>query len=346
MVFVTAIVSSFGCSTAYLLSESSEESDRNTSRNNNNFYQQPVLTDDIIAIAHPDAALSKTMGQPNVVAFLGKMNSYVLFKGGDELEYVSQLHLDGTNMDVDAISHNLYLKDKQVWGDLVLTYGYEKEITVEEQTELEEAGFNAEYLDKTKIYRKKIKIEGVIYPAFNLSDEQRSKLTTSRPFLLFNPRDAKPPLTTPTPTFTAETLLVLPITIAEDVVLAPIELGVGVSVLMIGAAEKLKTSNGAASHDSACGNPPALSAPNAEALMRAKNCMACHSISQQAVGPSFMNIAKRYQSDSNALTTLEQSILVGSKDVWGRLPMPAMSNVSREEACVLATWILSLEKIS
>jgi hypothetical protein len=185
--FVTAIAVSMGCAT---MAASSIVNSGDSS-----FYDKPVLSDEIIAIGRLDAALAKEMEQENVVAFIGLKNAYLLHKGGAELEQISLLKLDGKRMDIDAVrSYKLYRKDKQVWGELILTYGGGAVVSVEEQAELAKGGFTAIKGVRNNQYQMKVGIEGMIYPAIKLSDQQMSKLTTRRAFNLYNPRDVKPPV--------------------------------------------------------------------------------------------------------------------------------------------------------
>ncbi len=220
---ISLIAGSLGCATLAATSQLSNHGD---------FYAKPILSDEIVALGRPDASLVKAMKQDNVIAFVGKKNTYMLYKGGDELEQISLLKLDGRRMDIDAIrSHNLYLKDKQLWGELILTYGGGNEITSSEKSELERAGFNVIKGVKSNLYQKKITIEGVLYPAIKLSESQMAQLTNSRAFNLYNPSDAKPPAN-------VGAALMIPIAIGVDVVLAPVYLGIGAVVLVASVVQK------------------------------------------------------------------------------------------------------------
>jgi hypothetical protein len=223
LVLATGVAGSMGCATmAASAAVSGGDSD---------FYYKPVLSDEIVAIGRPDTALAKEMGQDHAVAFIGLRNTYMLHKGGDELERISQLKLEGKRMDIDTVrSYKLYLKDKQVWGELVLTYGGGKPIAAAELAELENGGFTQVPRSYGPIYQKKVNIEGVVYPAIKLSDEQISKLGAHRAFNLYNPRDAKPPV--------LGKILKAPLIavgVAADIALAPVYLGVG-AIVLVGAA--------------------------------------------------------------------------------------------------------------
>ena len=76
------------------------------------------------------------------------------------------------------------------------------------------------------------------------------------------------------------------------------------------------------------------------ALMKAKNCTACHSMDKKLIGPSYKDVATKYAGDRNAVEKLAKKIREGSVGTWGQIPMPANPQVSAEEGTRLATWIL------
>ena len=78
-----------------------------------------------------------------------------------------------------------------------------------------------------------------------------------------------------------------------------------------------------------------------EALAKAKNCLACHTVASKLVGPSYKEIAAKYSAKD--VDTLADCIKKGSKGKWGAVPMPPNRRVSDEEAKKLAAWILGLK---
>ena len=78
-----------------------------------------------------------------------------------------------------------------------------------------------------------------------------------------------------------------------------------------------------------------------EALAKAKNCMACHSVANKVVGPAYKDVAKKYAGDKTAADKLAAKIMKGGSGVWGAVPMPANPQVSDAEAKKLAAWVLS-----
>lgn len=213
------------------------------------FYNHPVLSDEIVAIGRPNAALLKQMELSNTIAFIGKENTYMLYLGGEELEQISKLKLDAKRMSV-ASAQSLYLKDKQIWGELELYYNsnsgsyvehsnnlatfkyYDKKvISAEEMAELKLGGFSPDQRpDKKGYFRTSVRIEGVVYPAIKIPDEKISKLKVQRRFELYNPREASPPIL-------GKVLKVSVVAtgIAVDIMLAPVYLGLG-AVVVLGAA--------------------------------------------------------------------------------------------------------------
>lgn len=76
-------------------------------------------------------------------------------------------------------------------------------------------------------------------------------------------------------------------------------------------------------------------------LAKAKNCMACHAISNKVLGPAFKDVAAKYAGQKDAEDKLTQKVLKGSSGVWGTNPMPANTQVSEADARTLVKWVLS-----
>lgn len=79
------------------------------------------------------------------------------------------------------------------------------------------------------------------------------------------------------------------------------------------------------------------------ALAQQENCMSCHSVTRQFMGPSLRDVAAKYATRNDAVRYLTHKIIEGSSGVWGTVPMPANTQVTPEEATALATWVLSLK---
>lgn len=80
-----------------------------------------------------------------------------------------------------------------------------------------------------------------------------------------------------------------------------------------------------------------------EALAKAKNCLACHSVDKKIVGPAYKDVAKKYAGQKDAEAKLAEKVIKGGKGAWGDVPMPPNASVKPEEATKLVKWILSLK---
>lgn len=92
-------------------------------------------------------------------------------------------------------------------------------------------------------------------------------------------------------------------------------------------------------------------ADDAAALAKAKHCFSCHDAKAQGVGPSFTDIARRFNGLKNAKTMLASVIQAGSGSApgtyhWGHIEMPpgaARAPVTKAEADVLADYVLGFK---
>jgi len=80
-----------------------------------------------------------------------------------------------------------------------------------------------------------------------------------------------------------------------------------------------------------------------EELAKKSNCIMCHPMDKDAMGPSLKKIGAKYATDKEGAKKIETVIAKGSKNVTGEGKMMApQANVSEADAKTLATWILSL----
>jgi cytochrome c len=82
-------------------------------------------------------------------------------------------------------------------------------------------------------------------------------------------------------------------------------------------------------------NAPAVVVDPAQSLADQKGCLACHSVTEKLVGPSYKDVAIKYTSDDQIIGSIQK----GSKGKWGDVEMPAQT-VTPEEAKQLAVWIM------
>ena len=78
-----------------------------------------------------------------------------------------------------------------------------------------------------------------------------------------------------------------------------------------------------------------------EKLAKEKNCLACHAVDKQLVGPSYQAVAKKYAGQAGAADKLALKIIKGGAGVFGPVPMPANPQVNEADAKKLAAWVLA-----
>lgn len=80
-----------------------------------------------------------------------------------------------------------------------------------------------------------------------------------------------------------------------------------------------------------------------KALIEASDCKACHLVNQRSAGPSYLDVAKRYATDKEAVDKLAAKIIKGGAGVWGTTEMAAHPQISVEDSKLIVQYILSLE---
>jgi cytochrome c len=92
------------------------------------------------------------------------------------------------------------------------------------------------------------------------------------------------------------------------------------------------------------GQAAAVDAKAAEALAQKNGCLACHSVSNKVVGPSYKDVAAKYKGDKTAEAKLIDKIKKGGSGVWGPIPMPPNSpHVKDADIKTMVQWILSMK---
>jgi cytochrome c len=79
-----------------------------------------------------------------------------------------------------------------------------------------------------------------------------------------------------------------------------------------------------------------------KSIMLSLDCKSCHQTDQKSIGPSYMDVAKKYEKDPNAVSYLVNKIIKGGSGVWGEVAMAAHPNLSESDARQIVAWIQSL----
>ena len=86
--------------------------------------------------------------------------------------------------------------------------------------------------------------------------------------------------------------------------------------------------------------PPPVGAVDVQAVLAASGCLVCHAVDRKLIGPSFHDIALKYERVADAASLLAGSIRKGSVGKWGQIPMPAMAGVNDTQARALSEFVL------
>lgn len=88
--------------------------------------------------------------------------------------------------------------------------------------------------------------------------------------------------------------------------------------------------------------PKVVTDPIAEgkSLIEGSDCLGCHKLDERLIGPSYKEVAEKYENTPENVEMLADKIIKGSSGVWGDVPMPA-HGFSKENAKFMAQYILS-----
>ena len=85
-----------------------------------------------------------------------------------------------------------------------------------------------------------------------------------------------------------------------------------------------------------------LLANDAKKLIKNNGCLACHSVKLKVLGPSFIDIANKYENNISSQQILVQKIKKGGSGNWGNIPMMPHPNITNDELNMMVRWILDL----
>ena len=80
------------------------------------------------------------------------------------------------------------------------------------------------------------------------------------------------------------------------------------------------------------------------ALIAKSDCIGCHKLDKKVIGPSYIDVANKYEATEKNIDLIASRIIKGSKGIWGPLPMSAHTTISKEDATTIVKYILSLKE--
>jgi cytochrome c len=79
-------------------------------------------------------------------------------------------------------------------------------------------------------------------------------------------------------------------------------------------------------------------------LVANSDCFQCHQVKATSQGPAYEAVAARYPNNQQSIDTLASKIIHGGAGNWGTIPMIAHPDISKEDAQLMAKYVLSLKQ--
>jgi cytochrome c len=115
------------------------------------------------------------------------------------------------------------------------------------------------------------------------------------------------------------------------------------------------------SSDSGSSTPPAPAATQANVSLEDKykddpvfvagsakskeiGCTACHMVERKIVGPSYADVAAKYENTPDNVELLTAHVINGNVGNWGEVPMPAHPHLAKEDVETVVKYVLLLKK--
>jgi cytochrome c len=86
-----------------------------------------------------------------------------------------------------------------------------------------------------------------------------------------------------------------------------------------------------------------VDAEKALTLIGSSDCMTCHAIDRKVIGPSYKDVAKKYEDTKATEDTLVSKIKNGGSGNWGNVAMLPHPDLPEEDARIMVKYILSLK---
>ncbi len=78
------------------------------------------------------------------------------------------------------------------------------------------------------------------------------------------------------------------------------------------------------------------------AKVKQSDCPSCHMVDRKIVGPSYAEVAAKYEATDENVKMLASHVINGQVGNWGEVPMPAHPTLSQEDAEDMVRYILLL----
>jgi cytochrome c len=89
--------------------------------------------------------------------------------------------------------------------------------------------------------------------------------------------------------------------------------------------------------------PATAGSAKGEQLISGSDCLTCHKVDAKIVGPSYVDIANKYEATEANIEMLAGKIINGGSGSWGEIPMAPHPALSTDDAKEMVNYILSLK---
>ncbi|BAV09904.1 cytochrome c551/c552 [Filimonas lacunae] len=78
-------------------------------------------------------------------------------------------------------------------------------------------------------------------------------------------------------------------------------------------------------------------------LVAKNDCLSCHKIEDKMLGPSYRQVANKYENNEANIKMLANKVIQGGQGVWGPVPMTAHPQLSEADAQQMIKYIFLLK---
>lgn len=79
-------------------------------------------------------------------------------------------------------------------------------------------------------------------------------------------------------------------------------------------------------------------------LAAKSDCLSCHKIDEKILGPSYRQVAEKYENNEANIKLLAQKVIKGGQGVWGQVPMTPHPQLSEADAEQIIRYIMLLKR--
>ena len=78
--------------------------------------------------------------------------------------------------------------------------------------------------------------------------------------------------------------------------------------------------------------------------LKASDCMTCHMVDRKIIGPSYAEVAAKYENTEENVSMLAAKVIAGGAGVWGEVMMTPHPALSEDDAKDMIRYVLLLRK--